>query len=268
MFLIYADESGKLAKSDYTSLCGYVGHSTEWGRFGGIWNNCRLRWGVPPLHMSRIMNPEKKDDVWRDIRRKWGDDWEPKRDAMLNDFGNIVASCGCVAVGAVVHAAHFRKIQHSQAAFPHIRDSNVFAFQHLLMRGIEKVNIVDPLGTITLVVDDDPENAWDYYGMLDRLKTHSDPTFADVRNRVSAICFGDDNAFPGIQAADMLAWTARDYMVASLKKGEHEPPHLYYQLSHFSCHQPVLYSDEGLDRLAHSVAEKVRLEKEANAPNS
>lgn len=258
MFLLYADESGKLSKSDYTSLCGYVGHASEWGRFAVIWNNCRMRWGVPPLHMSRIMNPELKDDEWRATSRKWGDDWEPKRAAMLNDFGNIVASLGCVCVGAVVDAAQFRKIQAIDGVFD-AKDSNVFAFQNLITRAIEKVSSVDGGdGPITLVIDDDPENALDYYGLLDRLKNIQNPAFDEVRRRIKAICFGDDTTFPGLQAADIISWVARDYMVASMTKGEHEPQHLYYQLTHFSEHQPKLYGADGLDRLAQNIRQVKR----------
>src|SRR5208282_6567447 len=66
-FHIYGDDSGKLAKDDYTSFCGYVGHISEWQRFSLEWNNCRLRWEVPPLHMARVMFPDRKDDAWKEI---------------------------------------------------------------------------------------------------------------------------------------------------------------------------------------------------------
>jgi hypothetical protein len=36
MFHVYADDSGKSEseKCDYTSLCGYIAHVSEWERFG------------------------------------------------------------------------------------------------------------------------------------------------------------------------------------------------------------------------------------------
>jgi hypothetical protein len=72
-FYMYGDESGKLAQSEFTSFCGYVGHTTEFERTMMEWNNCRFGWGVPPLHMRLAMNPEwDKSGEWQKVKAEWG----------------------------------------------------------------------------------------------------------------------------------------------------------------------------------------------------
>src|SRR5438270_5394609 len=78
-FVLYADESGKLTSSDYTSLCGYLTHSSEWERLNLEWNNCRFAWDVPPIHMAYIAVPERdKSGEWQKIKTNWGSVWERK----------------------------------------------------------------------------------------------------------------------------------------------------------------------------------------------
>jgi hypothetical protein len=108
VFYLYGDDSGKLHQSDYTSFCGYIAHISLWNSFSA-WNNCRFRWQVPPIHMARIMYPDRKDDEWKKIKDEWGESWKVKRDAMLREFAGLVRVSGIVCVGAIIDAAHFRK---------------------------------------------------------------------------------------------------------------------------------------------------------------
>src|SRR5437667_11968998 len=84
-FHIYADASGKLSKSDYTPFCGFVGHVSEWSTVTQEWDNCRFKWQVPPIHMAKIEKPER-DAEWLKIQTQWGNDWQSRKNAMLEDF--------------------------------------------------------------------------------------------------------------------------------------------------------------------------------------
>ncbi len=107
VFHIYGDESGKLHQSDYPSFCGYVGHVSAWQGVAALWNNLRLKWQVPPIHMARIMSPNNKNDEWTKVKEDWAGSWEAKRDMMLLQFSEIVREAPVVCVGAIVDAKAF-----------------------------------------------------------------------------------------------------------------------------------------------------------------
>ncbi len=162
-FYIYVDESGKLSgKSDYTSLCGYLAHAQEWQRFAVEWNACRLRWQVPAIHMTRIMSPDLREDDWKVKKEVWGELWESKRDQMLEEFAWIIHRSSLVCVGTVLDASSYRRIQKEEDCLLYWSDSNVFAFHYIIMTGLEKIETVDKCSPVSIVVDDDPDNAFGY----------------------------------------------------------------------------------------------------------
>jgi hypothetical protein len=245
MFHVYADDSGKFdsEKCDYTSLCGYVAHVSEWQRFGLEWNNCRMRWQVPPIHLRRINHPDE-DTEWRKIRDDWGKDWNEKRDAMLAEFAHVIFNAQVVCVGAVVDAAHYRRLGDSSFKRTY-KDSVSLAFHQLVMRGIEKTEIVDKCSPISLVVDDDRDSSLRCHEILNVLKS----AFSKVRERISGICYVNDRAYPGVQAADMIAYESRKLMVERKNDPNVEPSELFHSLTLALIHQPKLYTADVLDRL-------------------
>ena len=249
-FHIYGDESGKLkSKADFTSFCGYVAHVSEWERFGMEWNNCRFRWQVPPVHMARIMFPDVKNDEWQATKKKWGKLWEKKRDMMLSDFAATIRSAQIACVGAVVDANHFRKLADLDPKFKEAhRDPIHMAFHTFVMRGIEKTEIIDKHSAIGVVVDEDREFSMKVYEQLNSLKD----TFAKVRERVHAVSFVNDANYPGVQAADMIAYEARRLMVEKIKQPDIQPSELYLALTLYGVHAPKYYNAQILDKLCAS----------------
>jgi len=245
VFYIYGDDSGKFKNQgdDYTSLCGYVGHISEWARFGLEWNNCRTRWQVPPIHMREIMFGKRR---WQEVRARWGTEWEAKRRDMLIDFASIVKDSSLACVGAVVDAAHYRGLPQSEFK-EGMPDSVHLAFHMLVMRGIEKTEITDNCSPVGIVIDDDKDSYQFCYQVLDALKDK----FEKVR-RVKSISFANDDFFPGLQASDMIAYEARKLMQNSQGKQPESVegiPELYSLLTFFGIHQPKRYTPEVLDRL-------------------
>jgi hypothetical protein len=245
-FHIYGDESGKLSgKADITSFCGYVGHISAWAQFADIWRNCRLKWQVPPVHMARIMYPDGKDDDWKKVKTDWGTSWEKKRDLMLKEFADIVRSSDIMCVGAIVDCKHFRHLADTDPLFKEAqRDPIHMAFHTFLMRGIEKTNIVDDCSPISIVIDDDPEFAMKVYEQIETLKT----TFPHVKKRVHAVSFVDDFSYPGVQAADMIAYEGRKIMVEKMTNPD-ATSDLYDDLTFHRVHQPQFYNAKILDQL-------------------
>ncbi len=242
-FYIYVDDSGKYEnpKNDYISLCGYVAHISEWTRFSQEWLNCIHVWQVPTIHMSPIMYPDR-DRRWQEVKDKWGDNWEKKRDRMLGEFGQIILRNSMVCVGAVVDAKHYRAMPPSK--FTENLTPLSFAFQHCVMKGIQTTEVIDDHSPVSIVIDDDRESSLHCYEMLDRLKQ----AFPKVRKRVDGICFVNDRSYPAIQAADMIAFEARRLMEARVKDPTAESSELFSSLTRWGIHQPALYTAEHLDK--------------------
>ena len=242
-FLIYLDDSGKHAnpKNKYTAICGYVAHATEFNRFSQEWMNCRHVWGAPPVHMSAIMYPDR-DPEWQKLKDVWGPTWEGKRDQMLKEFGAIVRGCNVVCVGAVVDAEHYRSMPQDKFVSDHTPVS--FAFQHAVIRAMQKIEVTDKHSPISIVIDDNREDSIRCYELLATLRN----LLPAVRERIDGICFVNDRSYPPIQAADMIAYESRQLMEAKAKNADCEPSDLYHLLTRWGIHQPSLYTPELLDR--------------------
>lgn len=246
-FYIYADESGKLATSDIVSFCGYVAHASEVERTSLEWNNCCLKWGVPPIHMRYIADPSRdKSGEWQKIKDTWGALWESRRNEMLNDLGKVILGSNMVTVGASVDAKHFREVMPDSEWKRRMRDPAFLAFYHLLQDALDKIDRINKILTVGIILDDDPEHANDYYNLLDDLKG----TFPRIRERISAITFGNDVAYPALQMADMIAFESRKSLVQRLQDPNTRPSNLYIALTHKFMHQPKLWTAEFLDRAA------------------
>jgi hypothetical protein len=244
-FHIYGDASGKLSNSAYTSFCGYVAHVSEWSPFTLEWQNCILKWQVPPIHMSAIMHPDEDKD-WGKIKAQWGNGWETKKAAMLEDFAGIIRRANIVCIGAVVDATHFRKLAFADPDFAKLfKDTMYLALHKLVTQGIEKTEVVDKHSPISLVLDDDPEYSMTCYGLLQAMKRD----VPKVKERIHAIAFVNDGSFPGVQAADMIAYESRRLMVDEMKDPNTQPSELLKSLTLGLTHQPLHFTPKILDEM-------------------
>jgi len=245
-FYIYADESGKLAKSDIVSFCGYVGHASECERTSFEWTNCRFGWQIPPVHMRFVMNPERdKTGEWLEVKNRWGAQWEDRRNEMLRGFASVLLSSNMVAVGASVDAQYFRAMPNSSWK-QKLRDPVFLAFFTLLMDALDKVDRISKTLSVSIIVDNDPEHGKDYYELLEGLKI----TFPRVRERISAITFGNDDDYPALQMADMIAFESRALLVSKLKDPNVPPSDLYIAITKKLMHQPKLWTAGFLNKAA------------------
>jgi hypothetical protein len=196
--------------------------------------------------MSRIRCPENKEDGWKKVKQDWGTSWDEKRDLMLRDFAETVRGSDIVCVGAVVDAKHFRSLADRDPLFKKAhRDPIHMAFHTFVMRGLDRTEIIDKHSPVGVVVDDDHEFSMNCYEQLETLKA----TFPRVKDRVHAISFVNDDSYPGIQAADMIAYETRRIMVERITKPD-ATSDLYDDLTFLRTHQPHFYTPSVLDDLA------------------
>jgi hypothetical protein len=257
MFRIYGDESGKLnSNADRTSFCGYVAHQDIWGAFSVHWDSFRFKWGLPPIHMARITRPESKDDDWKKLKEKWGEDrWNKTMPLILRELGELVRESRIACVGAVVDSKRFRELAAQDKLFKKAyKDPIHMAFHFFIMRAIDKIEVVDKRSPIGVVVDNDKEFAMACYKQLESLKSLADypnpfqAQFVRVKQRIHSMCFVDDASFPGIQAADVISYEARRIMVERMTD-PNATSELYGDLTFMGTHQPGFYDAKVLDDL-------------------
>lgn len=244
-FYLYPDESGKLGNSDYTSLCGFLAHDAEWARIEIEWNALGLKWSIPPVHMRLIRYPERdKSSEWTKIKESWGDHWEGRRDAMLNDFANLIYRSSAVCVGTVVDAASFRALPVEGEFRKQMQDPLYLGFFNCVMAGIEKITFFAGDHGLGIVLDDDEDYSLRCYQVLNAIRKQLDPK---VRRHTNSICFANDDAFPALQAADMIAYESRRHMIGRNETPNLPPSDLYLALTRNGLHQPKLYDATLLD---------------------
>jgi Protein of unknown function (DUF3800) len=257
MYRIYGDESGKMnSNADRISFCGYVADGQIWEAFSINWTACRFKWGLPPIHMARITRPEGKVDDWRSLKEKWGEaKWNKVMPIIIQELGEIIRESRIVCVGAVVDSQHFRKLAATDKLFKKAyKDPIHMAFHFFIMRAIDAIEVVDKSSPIGVVVDNDKEFAMACYKQLESLKHMADypnpfqSRFIRVKQRIHSMCFVDDASFPGIQAADMIAYEARRIMVERMTNPE-ATSETYSDLTFMGINQPGFYNEKVLDEL-------------------
>jgi len=245
-FYLYVDESGKYPNSDYVSLCGFLTHIGHWQQISFDWNSLRLAWDAPPIHMADVMHPERdKSGLWLSVKQRFGEVWERQRDEMLKQFAGIILNSFAACVGCSVDAKHFGQMPDSK--FKHDMQNPLYmAFHTVVMNCIEMVGRLTDEQSISIILDDDQEYSINCYRVLNQLRA----TFPDkVGKKIDCICFGNDKAYPGIQAADMLAYETRSLLIQRIANPEVEPSTLYVALTRKLVHQPKLYTPFFLDKI-------------------
>jgi hypothetical protein len=275
-FSLFLDESGKTHQKGYAALCGFVAPMNEWAQLGDIWTSIQLKWGVPALHMSRVMAPvdSVKQDEWTALQKKKGDHWIEWRDAVVNEFADLIGQSNVAAVGAVLDTAAYRAIKNADPEnflITHA-DCNVFLFQHALMHALDKIEVVDKAGMLSVLIDDDEEHAFDYYKSywnLQKMITHPElkeeqkRRFERVPNRVDQVAFCKDTFHPALQAADMLAYISRRFKTEKMSNQDEQIfGALYAKLTRGQTHPVQDYLEADLRTIAGNIAKAVRIERD------
>lgn len=277
-FSLFLDESGKSHRhnQDFTALCGYFGGPDDWGRFVEAWKKLRTHWVVPDIHMSKIMRADQQEpkNPWTPVFQKitgLGIDWKEWRDSMLKDFAQLVFQYPLVCVGAVVDAAAYKLIKQTPNCKLVQQDTNVFSLQESVWLALEAIKIVDLDPSITLVIDDDKDTAYDYYQNFKVVRSVWDmdnphrvpgPRFEMMKRCVNAIAFAQDKYHPALQAADMIAYEAARFKRPQVVGRDIPPEDLYALLTMGGTHQPKFYDKDALLLLAQGTNEAIEMLRE------
>jgi hypothetical protein len=233
----HGDESGKFQNSPYVAFCGFLGNSDQWAKFVPAWRAARIKHQVPPIHVSAMLHPTEKNG-WLPISQRYGDKWPDQCQQILNEFSAIIAQEGLICSGTVIDATAFESLSLPMLQERTIGDPHYLAFETTMVGALEKVLWGDTNATMGVVMDDDEEKAILCYRLYRLLREHN----TKAKERLSGICFGSDDLYPGIQAADMLAHESRRLMIEAAPPSER-----FAKLTCNGKHQPILLSAERLE---------------------
>lgn len=248
VFHVCLDESGKFKSlaPDYTSLCGYIGSAHEWERFSERWDSIRLANSLPPIHVSDMMSFQNE---WYPKKQEWGEKAEEKRNECLERFALLIQQADIRCVGAAVDAAYFRKMP--QCEFKRKAEDPYFlSFQQAILASLRCTELLRN-NTISLIMDDDQEYSMKCYKLLNKVRLR----YPDISKRITGICFVDDNTYPPVQAADMIAYYSRQQLISLPKSPLAIPPAdpMFVCLTRGLSQQPRFFSGDVLEEARQNV---------------
>lgn len=193
----YCDESGKEHDHSIIVFSCLVDGFERWRRFGEVWAALLRGFQLTEFHASRAMRysqqygtmqPETAQDRARNLL--------PFVEAIVEgvEFGAIAA------IDVAAYKSAKQKVLRSNVS----QDPHYFAF-FIAVSKILGHWIIPQNNTVGLILDDDEGKAIDCYRFLLRMKKVN----ADVRRRVTSLCFSDDRSSPQVQAADLFACLSR-----------------------------------------------------------
>jgi hypothetical protein len=245
------DESGKFRDSDYVSFCGYVSYAHDWEAFSQDWMSALLSEGLSVLHTTDAYR--FNGDEWKAKKAAWGTDAEAERDALLLRFAAIVNKHAGPCVGAAVDAAHYRKM--ASDFRKRLTNPHYLGFEQVVREVVGLSNVAGQQHTIGLIVDDEEEYSIECYRLLTKLKLRN----PDMRNRLTSLCFANDNTYPPLQAADLLAHVTRHELIRKSVEPGRTPGALYSALTiNHRGSQPLFFDAKSLDGIAEDLKKQKR----------
>lgn len=212
--MVFLDESGHFANTDYMCLAGFMSDELGWTSLCQEWRVLlREKWKVPAIHMREIMSPKGKSPA-----ASWDTD---KKVSMLRDFIHVIRKHTRVGFGCAIDAKHYREVVKviEGAAKSEGLKSKPFKAQVFCMARVVKLIIgyldeskaSEDERKTSLVFDDDEQYSKACYGLLCELKKR----VPVVKETIVNISFADDLWYYPLQAADLLSYASCN----ELKKG-------------------------------------------------
>lgn len=191
----FLDESATDAKdTDHAVLGGIVLNKRELPEFNGLWNDLVGRYGLTKgLHMKELGPKGPYPNLVGDACA-----------AMLADAVGIINRCRIFTFGA---SADNRR--HEQLFSTRMRDEHFSVYGMAFMMAVE-INRASAVqhgyrGTIDYVLDEGNQLKRHVVQMHEAIERNSQLR----RFQVGHLHFATDTAIPGLQAADVIAWSTR-----------------------------------------------------------
>lgn len=191
----YVDESGSDDGSAFYVIAGFAATEARWQKFEREWRHALADAGLTYFHMVDAVQRRRAFEKWS----------TETRDRLLKRLIHIIKSNGLFAFGSAVTMADYREIVKEWPPTLRVESPYIFNFHIMVGRLLDAF----PGRRIRVICDENifvRKQVTQYEAVL---KSLSDK----YRNGLGDVCFADDKQRLPLQAADLLAWETRRYVI-------------------------------------------------------
>jgi len=203
---IYIDESGTHG-SPVVILGGWVGRLGQWVPFDRKWNRLLKQNGLTYFHSKEMRHSENEFAGWS----------LPKKRAFMAEAGALAIKNLSFGFSISLHLADFKKFYIGQERLKGVAIDSPYGicFRHCV--GIVPKLAIDRFKDraldINFVLESGHPNLPNAEAIFHEVKAFKEPTaeVAQIMETLNTITRGDKKKFPGLQAADVNAYSAFQY---------------------------------------------------------
>jgi hypothetical protein len=194
----FFDESGKQGDHPVVTFSGVCTMESKLPAFSDAWTMLLTQYGIKALHMAKA--GRLKEKVGGKMPR--GQSPQERTDA-LKPFADCINEFLELGLIQAWDVKGFKALpQSARKKLGSVDDPYYLAFA----RGaIEIIDYAQGDDRVAMICDDDRSTAWDCYRHYRGIKAADE----NVRKRIVSLGFANDEYFPALQAADMLAYLSR-----------------------------------------------------------
>ena len=198
IFYMYCDDSGKYRRNPIVSISAVVAQKERLGKFDNEWKTLLRFHDLSEMKMSRVL----------DLNQTCGPNM-PRGQRMEERISALLPFADCINNNLELGLAQAWDVKgynnlslEAKRRLGGSHDPHQLAF----IRGLlEVVRRLRPEDRVSVIFDDDITTAWDSY-IHYRAAGKVEP---EIRTKAVGLTFAHSHSFPGIQAADMVAFLAR-----------------------------------------------------------
>jgi hypothetical protein len=186
------DGGGKWREHKYVAFCGYLADVEQFEQFSADWKRELQAANLTALHASEAMAWEGDD--WAKFYREWGEDRDLKRQALFERFIDVIRRHPSLTAIGMTADSNGLRVKSANSSRPDL----------MLFERVVKIAMGRIESTQNLSIFCDWEDGFDEMclRLLRKLRIQG---VVDAR-RVVLLAFGDDQAYPELQAADLFAY--------------------------------------------------------------
>ncbi|MBU1607180.1 MAG: DUF3800 domain-containing protein [Alphaproteobacteria bacterium] len=187
---VFIDDSDTFAKNGFLCLAGFMASDAAWDRFCIRWEELLQKHALAVMHTSHFLSGQG-------IYKVLGHSFE-RRVGILSEFLDVIREETECGVFAAVNAGEYREVLRS--AKKKLQPEE-FLFRRILRRSFDHMVEIKSVESIGFWFDDSEKTSSRFLALWHRTKKN----WKFARSMLGSIAFGDDNALPPLQAADVLA---------------------------------------------------------------
>lgn len=250
MVHLFLDDSGKESQSTMPWVCmaGYLATHDAFMALSEKWIGLLVKHGISQIHMKELIPMEGE-------YKKLG--WDTKkRDDVVNEFVDAINETPMTGAGVAVEMAAWRKRKKAYPKFPW-GTVHQFCLERIMRRIVDRLHdVLHADQPLALVFDTDQEFGVARFNLFCALMKH-DPRAAQ---RLVSITFGHPRWYPGLQAADLLAWETRKELMQ--QRGGYRSTTrwqaMFTQMPNYHLEYPIgeRWNDEQFDKSMPEIIER------------